>query len=129
MAGLGNHLSHPQDLDATDNLGRPSMCLVQMPGFFTLISLQLFLRFEGPTTMLLQSRASRISDVLTLKDVDEIAESPPGVVHDAVTRRIKEEIKEIGAGTQAPISSTDASATLKYATIRNGKAEFDKAPV
>ena len=58
--------------------------------------------------MLLQSRASRISDVLTLKDVDEIAESPPGAVQDAVMRKIREEIKEIGVGTKPPIASTDA---------------------
>ncbi|KAF1848318.1 uncharacterized protein K460DRAFT_364289 [Cucurbitaria berberidis CBS 394.84] len=86
---------------------------------------RLFLRFEGPTTMLLQSRASRLSDVLTLKDVDEIAESPPGAVQDAVSRKINEEIKEIGAGNKAPIASTDASGTVRYATIKNGKAEFD----
>ncbi|KAF2008527.1 hypothetical protein BU24DRAFT_325299, partial [Aaosphaeria arxii CBS 175.79] len=58
---------------------------------------RLFLRFEGPTTMLLQSRASRISDVLTLRDVDEIAASPPGAVQDVVTRKIQQELKEIAA--------------------------------
>ncbi|KAF2240689.1 hypothetical protein BU26DRAFT_535825 [Trematosphaeria pertusa] len=90
---------------------------------------RLFLRFEGPTTMLLQSRASRISDVLTLKDVNEIAESPPGAVQDAVTRKIKEEIKEISAGTptQTRLASQDADGTtVRYATIRHGKAEFEK---
>ena len=77
--------------------------------------------------MLLQSRASRISDVLSLKDVNEIAESPPGAVQDAVSRKIREEIKEIGAGTKAPIASTDASGTVRYATIRNGKAAFESS--
>ncbi|KAF1940737.1 hypothetical protein EJ02DRAFT_445297 [Clathrospora elynae] len=90
---------------------------------------RLFLRFEGPTTMLLQSRASRISDVLTLRDVNEIAESPPGAVDDAVARKIKEEIKEIGDGTKAPIPNTDASGTVRYATVKDGKAEFEKALV
>lgn len=91
---------------------------------------QLFLRFEGPTTMLVQSRASRISDVLTLRDVDEIADSPPGAVEDAVTRKIKEEIKSIGEqGTKAPIPNTDASGTVRYATIKDGKAEFEKPSV
>jgi hypothetical protein len=83
--------------------------------------------------MLIQSRASRISDVLTLKDVDEIASSPPGAVQDAVTRKIREEIREISSGSpasaQKPIASQDASDTgkVRYATIRNGKAEFEKA--
>jgi hypothetical protein len=89
---------------------------------------RLFLRFEGPTTMLLQSRASRISDILTLRDVSEIAESPPGAVDDTVARKIKEEIKSIEDGTRAPIPNTDASGTLRYATIKDGKAEFEKAP-
>jgi hypothetical protein len=51
--------------------------------------------------MLIQSRASRISDVLTLKDVDEIAESPPGAVQDAVSRKIREELKEIASSPPA----------------------------
>lgn len=91
---------------------------------------QLFLHFEGPTTMLLQSRASRISDVLTLKDVDEIAESPPGAVQDAVSRKIKEEIKEIAdAQSNTPIASTSTDGTkVQYATIKEGKAEFEKSP-
>ena len=51
--------------------------------------------------MLLQSRASRISDALTLKDVDEIADSPPGAVQDAVMRKIREEINDIAPGTKS----------------------------
>ncbi|KAF2477784.1 uncharacterized protein BDR25DRAFT_299578 [Lindgomyces ingoldianus] len=93
---------------------------------------RLFLRFEGPTTMLLQSRGSRISDVLTLRDVSEIAETPPGAVQDAVSRKIQEEIKEISSSS---ISSQQAIASqpvpdgskVQYATIRNGKAEFDNS--
>ncbi|CAA9957241.1 AIM24 domain containing protein [Pyrenophora teres f. maculata] len=90
---------------------------------------RLFLQFQGPATMLLQSRASRISDVLTLRDVDEIADSPPGAVQDAVERKIKEEIKSIGEGTKAPMPNTDASGTIRYATIKEGKAEFEKPTV
>lgn len=86
---------------------------------------RLFLRFEGPTTMLIQSRASRISDVLTLKDVNEIADSPPGAVQDAVAKKIQQEIKEISDPSSAPIASTD-STTIRYATIRSGKTEFDR---
>ncbi|KAF2269156.1 hypothetical protein CC78DRAFT_529406 [Lojkania enalia] len=88
---------------------------------------RLFLHFEGPTTMLIQSRGSRVSDVLTLRDVDEIASSPPGVVQDAVSRKIREEIKEISSSKEGPAASQpDESTKVRYATIRNGKAEFDK---
>lgn len=82
--------------------------------------------------MLLQSRASRISDVLTLKDTDEIASSTPGAVQDAVARKIREEIKEIQASHEtipkAPIAHQEAGekAKVHYVTVRNGKAEFDK---
>lgn len=47
-------------------------------------SLQLFLQFYGPTTILLQTRASRIRDVLTSENVNEIADTEPGVVQPAV---------------------------------------------
>jgi len=78
--------------------------------------------------MLLQSRASRISDVLTLKDVDEIAESPPGAVQDVVTRKIKDEIKQITDSTpKTPLASESDGTTVRYATVRQGKAEFDKS--
>jgi hypothetical protein len=78
--------------------------------------------------MLLQSRGSRISDVLTLKDVNEISESQPGAVQDAVDRKIKEEIKQIGSGTTAPGVQQSSVGAVKYATIRNGKAEFANSP-
>ena len=76
--------------------------------------------------MLISSRASRISDVLTLKDVNEIADTPPGAVQDAVTKKIQQEIKEIDDSKPAPIASSD-SAVVRYATVRSGKAEFDKS--
>lgn len=86
---------------------------------------RLFLRFEGPTTMLLQSRASRISDTLTLRDVNEIADSAPGAVDDAVSRKISKEIEEI-ASESVPAPSQTTTETLRYATIKHGKAEFEK---
>jgi hypothetical protein len=60
---------------------------------------------------------------------DEIADSPPGAVEDAATRKIKEEIKSIGEGTKAPIPNTDASGTIRYATVKDGKAEFETPKV
>ena len=44
----------------------------------------LFLRFEGPATVLMTSRAARIQDVLTDRDVDEIADAPEGAAQRAV---------------------------------------------
>lgn len=78
--------------------------------------------------MLIQSRASRISDVLTLKDVDEIASSPPGAIEDTVTRKIKDEIRQISlSNLGTPVASADSDgAKVQYATVSQGKAEFSK---
>ena len=45
---------------------------------------RLFLKFRGPTTILVQSRAARVSDVLTAQEVNEIADAPAGVVREAI---------------------------------------------
>ena len=45
---------------------------------------KLFLRFSGPTTILLQTRASRISDVLKTQDVQEFADTSAGAVQTAL---------------------------------------------
>jgi hypothetical protein len=41
---------------------------------------KLFLAFQGPGTVLLQSRGSRLRDVLSNSDVTEIAEAPAGAL-------------------------------------------------
>ncbi|KAL4875825.1 mitochondrial biogenesis AIM24-domain-containing protein [Aspergillus karnatakaensis] len=40
---------------------------------------RLFLQFDGPSTVLLQSRGSRVSDVLTTHEVNELASAPRGL--------------------------------------------------
>lgn len=69
---------------------------------------RLFLRFEGPTTILLQSRASRVRDVLSRDEVNEIADAPAGVVaetvrtvHDARDKHV-EEAKRMGVRGATP---------------------------
>jgi hypothetical protein len=78
--------------------------------------------------MLIQSRASRISDVLTSRDVDEIADSPPGAVQDVVSRKINDDIKQIADAAPntsgAPADSGEPK--VRYAMVRHGKAEFGK---
>ncbi|KAF3490565.1 uncharacterized protein GIQ15_00082 [Arthroderma uncinatum] len=41
-------------------------------------------RFHGPTTLLVQSRAARINDILADHEVNEIADATPGVTRAAV---------------------------------------------
>lgn len=96
--------------------------------------LQLFLQFEGPATILVQSRASRVRDVLSNHQVNEIADAPAGVAQDAVNRleyrRAAEE-----AVAQAPVPSRTVEQLTQeikgveqtIATIREGKVEFEKS--
>lgn len=80
----------------------------------------LFLKFHGPTTILLSSRASRISDVLTSRDVNEIATSPAGAVQSAVnlTATPKDEVS-----TQ---KFSDVPTGFHVAQVsRDGKVKFE----
>lgn len=40
---------------------------------------RLFLQFDGPSTILLQSRGSRVSEILSSREVDELASAPRGL--------------------------------------------------
>lgn len=82
---------------------------------------RLFLQFQGPTTLLLSSRASRISDVMTTRDVNEIADSPAGAVQEAVTLTIgPEPVKEVAPKKDVPTGFHYAKVT------RDGKVKFEE---
>jgi hypothetical protein len=84
---------------------------------------RLFLQFRGPTTILMSSRASRISDVLTSADVNEIADAPAGAVPAAVelARKPKEE-------EGAPKTKDTAAIKINVATVgQDGKVRIEDA--
>ncbi|CAG8954952.1 hypothetical protein HYFRA_00008641 [Hymenoscyphus fraxineus] len=81
---------------------------------------RLFLQFHGPATILMSSRASRISDVLTSRDVNEIADAPPGSAQPAVTLE-KSQAAETTSGKQAtPVPTGFHTAEVS----RDGKVKF-----
>ncbi|MCJ1324678.1 Altered inheritance of mitochondria protein 24, mitochondrial [Thelotrema lepadinum] len=83
---------------------------------------RLFLQFQGPGTILLQTRASRISDILTSKDVNEIADTEPGAVQ-SVLSTTAQELKE----AEQPERSTKAPTKMTYASVsKDGGVKFDK---
>lgn len=93
---------------------------------------RLFLKFVGPTTLLIQSRAARVNDVLTAQEVNEIADAPTGVVQEAITSVGASESKMTGTGPQdsaSPVSTSPASKSqpkLSAANIsRDGKVSFE----
>jgi len=86
-------------------------------------------RFQGPGTILLQSRSAPISDILRPQDVDEAAAVQPGTL---------EPLEHISGGVvgppskppSKPILPASSSAVdhkgLKVVTVKeNGKVEFE----
>ncbi|KAI9797996.1 MAG: Altered inheritance of mitochondria protein 24, mitochondrial, partial [Piccolia ochrophora] len=88
---------------------------------------RLFLRFQGPATILLQSRAARVSDVLTAREVDELAESPPGTVQSAMISMDRQAEKE-SEQKRSTTRSGDLPTRLSTASVGpGGKVEFEDA--
>lgn len=89
---------------------------------------RLFVRVQGPTTLLLSSRGVRVSDVLTRDNVNEIADADAGVVAEAISKKTKSSSTTEG-GDKPATSSTDASTTaIHVAEVKaNGKVEFTDA--
>ncbi|KAI1826630.1 mitochondrial biogenesis AIM24-domain-containing protein [Xylaria intraflava] len=81
---------------------------------------RLFLQFRGPITIIMSSRASRISDVLTSADVNEIADAPAGAVPAAV------ELATRPKATEEPAKEKVATVKINVASIGpDGKARFE----
>ncbi|KAK2628842.1 hypothetical protein QTJ16_001945 [Diplocarpon rosae] len=86
---------------------------------------RLFLKFYGPTTILMSSRASRISDVLTARDVNEIATTEAGALQKAVT--LASEPKDRKEDTAKQF--TDVPTGFHMAEVSpDGKVKFEDAP-
>ena len=83
---------------------------------------RLFLQFRGPITLLMSSRASRVSDVLTARDINEIANSPAGAVHSAATLASKP-IEEAEPKRPADIPTGFHVASVS----KEGKVQFENA--
>jgi uncharacterized protein (AIM24 family) len=84
---------------------------------------RLFLKFQGPATLLIQSRATRVNEVLTGRDVNEIADTPAGAVPDALS--LASTPVQSGA-TGAPLPASQPK--LSTASIsREGKVTFGSA--
>jgi hypothetical protein len=84
--------------------------------------LQLFLQFRGPTTLLLQSRSSRLSDSLTTRDINEIADSPAGATQEVVATLNLDGTSPLKKSTPdtPPKAIAQKPTTVKYATVAQG---------
>ncbi|KAI0908018.1 mitochondrial biogenesis AIM24-domain-containing protein [Ustulina deusta] len=84
---------------------------------------RLFLQFRGPMTILMSSRASRVSDVLTNAEINEIADAPAGAVRAAIESATKPKV------TEEPANPQDAaSVKISVASVgQDGKVQFEDA--
>ncbi len=98
---------------------------------------RLFLHFTGPTTILLQSRGSRVRDVLTNREVDEMADAPPGAVAEALKSAQMRQRHEEGDGRdgeakaeqKAPLGGATAPKPLRLSIAsvqRDGKVRIEE---
>ncbi|KAK4498128.1 hypothetical protein PRZ48_010784 [Zasmidium cellare] len=87
---------------------------------------RLFLHFHGPATILVQSRATSISEVLTNQDVNEVADSPAGAVPSILhAKAAAEDRAAIAASTP---TSKQPETSMSYATVSDsGNVKFDKS--
>jgi len=88
---------------------------------------RLFLQFKGPATLLIQSRAARVNDVLTAQDVNEIADTPAGAVQEAIstTGAARPALSAPGSIGAVPVSSSQPK--LSTASVKDGKITFGTA--
>ncbi|KAI4204747.1 MAG: hypothetical protein LQ346_001571 [Caloplaca aetnensis] len=88
---------------------------------------RLFLEFYGPATILLQSRAARLNDVLTTRDINDIADAPAG----AIQKRISIEADDVSRAMEeqegAPRTMRTKPPQMNTASIGpDGKVVFTK---
>lgn len=123
-------LIHLQNVVEKDHLGRQSKsCLSdEAISAHTDVSRKLFLQFRGPTTILLQSRAARLNDVLTTRDVNEIADTAPGVISPAVTLERKRDSAEKDKEGSVKKPRADVPTSISVASVGpDGKVAFKDA--
>ncbi|KAI1086678.1 mitochondrial biogenesis AIM24-domain-containing protein [Rostrohypoxylon terebratum] len=84
---------------------------------------RLFLQFRGPTTLLMSSRGTRVGDVLSSEDVNEIADAPMGKVREVV-KGVTEPVVDAGP----PKTEDKARVRVNVASVgEDGKVSFTDA--
>ncbi|KAF8424072.1 mitochondrial biogenesis AIM24-domain-containing protein [Tirmania nivea] len=80
-----------------------------------------FLRFEGPTTILIQSRTNRVSDALLKKDFEDVAITEPGTLGG-----LNKKIASLNVAVlEKPRPAGWSPAATKAATVVNGSVVLE----
>ncbi|RJE20655.1 hypothetical protein PHISCL_06998 [Aspergillus sclerotialis] len=93
---------------------------------------RLFVQFDGPATLLVQSRGPRINDVMSAREVNEIADSPRGVTINPTEQKQQ---PSQDAESDSPVPPRPAGDSIQEAkgtnqsiasVTKEGKVEFEK---
>lgn len=80
----------------------------------------MFLRFQGPANILVQSRGANLTDAFTARDVNEAGDAPAGVLQAG--KPTTPAVTDVSPST--PVAPTK----LSYATVeRDGKVTITKS--
>ncbi|KAL8738913.1 MAG: hypothetical protein Q9181_000365 [Wetmoreana brouardii] len=89
---------------------------------------RLFLEFYGPATILLQTRAVKLNDVLTSRDINEIAESPAGSVQKGLLTQANKDVSDVSEPSKGLQAAKTKPPQMSTASIGpDGKIIFTKA--
>lgn len=86
---------------------------------------RLFLQFKGPGTIYMSSRGVRVADVLTDKDVNEIADAPAGELSTAVESALNPSKTQAPAEAVKPTAEQGSSAIRVASVGKDGKVTFE----
>ncbi|KAF3926488.1 hypothetical protein AA313_de0208239 [Arthrobotrys entomopaga] len=91
---------------------------------------RLFLQFKGPSTILVQSRTSRLADMFTKDEINDIAAVEPGALDQFHPPSVAADSSAAAAlglssGGEAIGQVREENLTVKVATVKNGKVVFE----
>ncbi len=87
---------------------------------------QLFLQFHGPTTVLLQTRAARLNDVFSNRDVNEVADvAPETSVMNLLPKTAESE--DLPSEKTTPPSHVQRTRMTTASVGPDGKVKFESA--
>ncbi|OJJ49154.1 hypothetical protein ASPZODRAFT_129557 [Penicilliopsis zonata CBS 506.65] len=99
---------------------------------------RLFLQFDGPATLLVQSRSARLNDVLSIREVNEIADTPRGLTigpakpadtnPQSETPGIEEANESLQPAKRSgeEVAQETRGTAQSFARIKDGKVIFEK---
>ena len=91
-----------------------------------MLSRQLFLQFDGPATVLVQTRGPRLNDVLSGREVDEIANTPRGLTAPQQSSTVVPDVSDISRSVEN-LSQEIRGISHSVAKIRaDGKVEVEE---